>query len=637
MTSRGRGSTGPGRPSALPPGGYEAPPPVREGNAGSLVVEFHGDDDRRASYDFGPLAMPGWHPVLAEALALRVGHSGGIRTLSGSRTSWSSAKAWIQFLASLERPPEAVDELTREHVDAFYTRPGFAESTRHIQMREMCKQFENQRISRRLPADAWDAFKRRLNRPKQAGVGGYSHGELERLTAAARADVSRIARRIRAGEQLLRQARDDPGGLDAQQRELGATLVRIAETGVIPLLEGDRNWLRRRADLAGHLFMTWADLAPVMALLAVVTERNGESLKELPVRHRLLEDRAVEVVLVKRRHGVQRWFETVTWEIGPKSRELHTPGGLYLLLLELTSRSREICGSSSAICFWRNNWAVARRGRAEHFAPFEMDLALGSGIEMSTWAATRTKPVLADPRPSPKAKAPEDGPAKEPPVPLTVTFNKIKTSVDARRTRQLGGHLPSSAKSNTAQVLFTNYLKPDESTREWAEEVITEALRDAEQAAMDAHAAVTGRRGGGPKVITDDSSAQQLEEAGLALQTARDLSNGHLDTAWTACEDHDHNPETGAPCDDSFLACFHCGNCLVTRDHLPRLLALLEALGVLRQRVCEDDWWRRYGPAWVAVRRDILAKFSPAEVSKAREQSLPDALLDLVEPPWEQP
>ncbi|MBT2472928.1 hypothetical protein J7E97_35035 [Streptomyces sp. ISL-66] len=602
-----------------------------------MIVDFHGDDDRRASYDFGPLAMPGWHPILAEALALRVGHSGGIRTLSGCRNSWTSAKAWIQFLASLEQPPKTVDELTREHVNAFYTRPGSAKSTRHVQMREMSKQFENERISHLLPADAWDAFNRRLPTLKQSGVGGYSHGELDRLTAAARADVARISRRIRAGEQLLRQAREDPGKLDARQRELGETLIRIAETGEIPLLEGDRYWLRRRADLAGHLFMTWADLAPLMALLAVVTERNGESLKELPVRHRLLEDRAVEVVLVKRRHGVQQWFETVTWEIGPKSRELHTPGGLYLLLLELTGRSREFCGSTAAICFWRNNWAVAERNRSEHFAPFEMDLGRGSGIEMSAWAATRIKPVLADPRPSAKAKAAEDGSEKEPPIPLVVTFNKIKTSMDARRTRQLGGHLPSSAKSNTAQVLFANYLKPDEATREWAEEVITEALGDAEQAALGAHAAVAGRRGGGPKVITDDSSAQQLEVAGLAPQTARDLSDGNLDTAWTACEDHDHNPETGAPCGDSFLVCFHCGNCLVTRDHLPRILALLEALGGLRQRMSEGDWWKRYGPAWVAVRRDILAKFSPAEVSKAQEQSLPDALLDLVEPPWEQP
>ncbi|MCQ9183503.1 hypothetical protein KMT30_31555 [Streptomyces sp. IBSBF 2953] len=217
-----------------------------------------------------------------------------------------------------------------------------------------------------------------------------------------------------------------------------------------------------------------------------------------------------------------------------------------------------------------------------------------------------------------------------------MSFNRIKTSVDARRTKKLGGHLPSSAKSNTAQVLFTNYLKPDEATREWAEEVIGKAVADAEQAAHDAHAAVVARRGA-PTVIPDAESAGQLEQAGLTPQKARELAGGDLDTAWTACEDHDHDPETGTACGDSFLACFHCGNCLVTRTHLPKLLALLNALGTLRQRMSEDGWWQRYGPAWVAMRRDILTKFTPAQVDKARQSPLPDALLQLVEAPWEQP
>lgn len=84
MTRRGRGSTGPGRPSALPPGGYEAPDPFRRAPAGGLVVDFHGDDDRRASFDVGSLALPGWHPLLAEALVQRIGPS-GVRTLSGAQ------------------------------------------------------------------------------------------------------------------------------------------------------------------------------------------------------------------------------------------------------------------------------------------------------------------------------------------------------------------------------------------------------------------------------------------------------------------------------------------------------------------------------------------------------------------------
>ncbi|MBP5898106.1 hypothetical protein [Streptomyces scabiei] len=645
MTRRGRGSTGPDRPSSLPPDGYQAPPPVREHYSGGLVVDFHGDDDRHASFDLGELPMPGWHPLLAEALALRVGPSGDVRTQAGAKESWRIVVRWARFLAKAEPAPTLPGQLTRAHVDAFHGRLDAAPHTRYCDMLEMRSQFAADRVKGQLPADAWDAFNRRLLKPRSEAVGGYSNGELDRLAAAARADTARIARRIRAGEQLVRQHAEDPDRIDPQHRELAETLAAIAATGEVPRLQGCyREHGSRRVELASHLFLTWRDLAPLMVLLTLVTERNGETIKELPAKHRVLEDRVVELVVVKRRRGGKKWFETATWEIGPKQRELHTPGGLYLLLLELTARSREICGSSLAICFWRNGDKSEVVGRDEHFAPFETKLHDRGGIKMSNWAAGRPRPVLADPPPAARTdKGPDearndapDGKPDAAPAPLQVTFNKIKTSVDARRTRQLGGHLPSSAKSNTAQTLFTNYLKPDESTREWAEEVITEALADAEQSARDAHEAAIARRGQ-PTVIPDAESQQQLEKAGLPAKTAHQLADGELDTAWTACEDYDHHPETGAPCDDSFLACFHCGNCLVTRTHLPKLLALLDALGTMRERMSEDAWWKRYGPAWVAVRRDILAKFTPAEVDKVRQQPLPDALLDLVEAPWELP
>ncbi|MFH9090968.1 hypothetical protein [Streptomyces sp. NPDC017673] len=87
----------------------------------------------------------------------------------------------------------------------------------------------------------------------------------------------------------------------------------------------------------------------------------------------------------------------------------------------------------------------------------------------------------------------------------------------------------------------------------------------------------------------------------------------------------------------SFLDCFHCGNCLITRSHLPRLLSLLDALVQRRQQMSEAEWWHRYGPIWAAIRHDVLAKFSPAELARAEADKAGDALLDLVEEPWETP
>jgi hypothetical protein len=223
------------------------------------------------------------------------------------------------------------------------------------------------------------------------------------------------------------------------------------------------------------------------------------------------------------------------------------------------------------------------------------------------------------------------------PQPLKVTFNRIKTSVDVRRTKQLGGHLPSAARSNTAQVLFQNYLKPDPTMIDWAQDIVSEAVADAERAALDAHQRALNNAGGALHVVTGPVDAEHLEKAGLDPQTAQAAADGDLDTAWTGCTDHDHHPATGTTCANSFLACFHCGNCLVTGDHLPRLLDLLDALNDRRLHVSETDWWADYGPTWAAITFDVLPEFSPEELEHAARSKTSDTLLDLVQAPWEQP
>ncbi|MDT0616710.1 hypothetical protein, partial [Streptomyces lancefieldiae] len=151
----------------------------------------------------------------------------------------------------------------------------------------------------------------------------------------------------------------------------------------------------------------------------------------------------------------------------------HTPGGLYLLIHKLTARSRAFCGSDRLFCAWRNILELGGDDVAEHHPPFAVKL--WGEVKLSKWAGDRRRPVLADASEGCEAK------------PLQVTFNRIKTSTEVRRTRRLGGHLPSAAKSNTMQVLFRNYLGGDPVIVEWAHQVLGEALVDAEQAALRAH------------------------------------------------------------------------------------------------------------------------------------------------------
>jgi hypothetical protein len=637
----------------MPGHGYEPPEPVRELAGGRLLVAFHGDDDRRRVFDVSRLSLPGWHQILAAAVAERTGPGGGLRTFSAATTGWGALGRLVRFLGSLPQPPASPGQLTPAHLGAFYDhRARTTPSTALRDMSEARLLFALPVLRDKVSAEVLDHLQRRLPAPRDPqipaagpGIGpappgtgarrlttGFSDGELARLLAALRADAAKIRDRIRAGEDLLRRYQADPMAIGEEDRDRGRVLEWLSAPGPLPPPPGaePHPFSSDRRELAGQLFVTLRDLPPLMMLAAALSERNGETIKELPARHRVLEDRAVELVIVKRRRGARPWFETVTWEIGPPGRELHTPGGFYLLMLELTARSRQRCGSPLLWCVWRNGHAAGLGCADNHFAPFQDSLSCTSVLP-TVWAANRPRPLLADPLPAAGSDSTPAGTAV-PGLPLQVSFNRIKTSMEVRRTKRIGGHLPSAAKSNSMPVLFRNYLSGDPVITAWAEEVLGEALLDAEQAARQAHQRVARAAGGGPRVVAGPAA---LEASGLGPDTARQVADGEVDTGWTACADNDHHPLTGQPCQVTFLDCFHCGNCLVTRDHLPRLLALLDVLAQRRRELPEEAWWSRYGPAWVAIRQDILAKFTPAELQQAQAGKLHDALLDLAENPWE--
>ena len=69
-----------------------------------------------------------------------------------------------------------------------------------------------------------------------------------------------------------------------------------------------------RSALARNLFLGRGDLTPFMVLLVAMSGRNIETIKELPAQHTVLEGKAVQLQLVKRRRGPQHWQQSVTWE-----------------------------------------------------------------------------------------------------------------------------------------------------------------------------------------------------------------------------------------------------------------------------------------------------------------------------------
>ncbi len=613
----GRGSTRVGRPALLPLGAYEPAMPTQRTSEGGLTVTFYGEDGRSCEFAVGRLPLAGWHESLAAAWVQRTGPAGGLRTQASAASSWQALGRFIRFLAGLKRPPAQPSALRGWQVEQFgHARtaavgPAMGQHDLYL----IGSILQSPALRDQMKADVLDVVSRRRS-TRLDSKPGYSDGEFDRLVHAARKDVAALRNRIAEGRQLAIAFRDDPDSLPVSQQELASQLGSISTTGIVPAIRGD-GWRHvAREGLARNLFLTLPDLAPLLVLLVATTGCNIETVKELPAEHRILEDRAVELRVIKRRRGQRQWISTVTWEIGAARRQLHTPGGLYLLLHELTSWSRAWTGDTKVWALWRNGLRPDVTATiAEHHNPFGKALS-ATHINAKRWVASHG--LLADPALAEAAELPPAAPA------LVVNFNRIRTSVEVRRTRAAGGHLPTAVRTNSIPVLFASYLRGDPTVIDWAHGLISEAVADAEQSAVDAHRRALTARGGTLQVVTGDGAAA-------------DAQTGVAQAAWSSCTDHDHHPETGRVCRSSFLDCFHCGNCLITRQHLPRLLSLLDALAQRRQHLPELEWWSRYGTVWAAIRHDVLVKFSPQELAAAAQSKPQDSLLDLVEMPWERP
>ena len=600
---RGHARTGPGRPSALPPGPYSSPEHVRPGEAGAEVA-FTGDDERQRVFGTAELALPGWRAPVAAAFAARTGIIGGLRTLASAESTWQATRRFVSFLSLLPPPPSSPGDLTAAHLDAFHAEKSRTMSKRGAlaELRRVLLLLEQAPLKAVLAPDVVDYLGRRWRDPRANGVPGYSDGELARIVAAARSDAVAIVARIEAGEQLASSYREAPSALSPAQEAAGRELAEMAETGLVPCPDGAiPELLRWRVKTAERLFLTLRDVVPLIILAVVLTGRNVETLKELPVQHRLLEDKAVEVTVVKRRRGAGRWHDQATWEIGPPSRRLHTPGGFYLLLCRLTESSRAFSGSTTVWSVWRNGHRAGVAGTlAEHWDPFSDKLRTQLGL--CDWADRHD--LRGD-----------DGRR------LKLDMNRLRTSAEVRRTRQMGGHLPSAARTNTMQTLWSSYLRGDPAVTEWAEDILYEAFADAERAALDAHR----------RALADHSDTLRIVPGQARDDGMPPAAPGALGTGWTGCTDPEHRPGHEGPCTASFLDCFHCGNCVITHDHLPALLGLLDSMEQRRQEIPLPAWWRRYGSAWAAIRHEVLPEFSPAEITAAETVKPQNTMLDLVE------
>ncbi|MDX3538140.1 hypothetical protein PV721_28100 [Streptomyces sp. MB09-01] len=604
--SEGSVKAGRGRAAAVPEGFYERPPSVvvpREG--GSPVVRFVGEDGRERDFRFAELPLPVLHEDFAFALDARIGFGGGRRTQRAATGQWQTIRRFFTVLDALTEPPRRVADLRVRHVERFrMSRMETCEyktALKHVQ--DLLLVLRALPHQERLDRNLVDFMGQRGHGvdAQQSGPPGYSDREFTAVMAAARSDVVTIRDRLAAGEALLTHYLTSPSSLDAPERERGAELAELARTGRPPVdYRGMAVGQYAAAGLeqARRLFVVDGDLAPLMIYAAGLSGRNPETLKELPAEHRVLEERAVVVTLTKRRRGKANSRTTVHWSTDrDPGRRLRTAGGFYLLLHEMMARSRALSKTAGLWSIWAGNGRgrISNAATAGHIGPF--DAELGRKLHLGKWAARHG---LLD----------DDG------NPLNLRLTRLRTTVEVRSAKQVGGHLPSARLSNTAETSFTHYLRKDPFVREWSAGILTEAITDAHDQTLAVLA---------PSRREDGETAR--ESAGA----------GRLDTLAALCLDIDHHPVHGGRCRDSFLTCLHCPNAMVLERHLPMLLALADMLRADLERRDAEQWVRRHGRTWQIITAGILPRFTAAQRANAARTQPATLPLDLLDGPQETP
>ncbi len=627
---RSRSAPRTGRDQIAPqPDGYYDPHTIEQTMSGSPTVHFHGEDNRTTRYSFAQLPCPELHDPLAAAWATRIGPVGGLRTRSGADNGWNTLKRFLNFLGNHPLPLTSLGQVTIAHFEGFRARE-LARTTPPQASRELTAL---KSILRHVPRTELDSAvveyvsrARESPHPQQPDISaviGYSDREFMAIMAAARSDVAAIRARLRSSQQLLELFTSQPHTLSAAERERGAELSVMAATGVVPpplrpsAVSGSVIDLAGWVAKAAELFLTTQDLLPLLVLGVGLSGRNGETIKELAPDHRVLDDRAVVVNILKRRRGKARTRETVHWEGSTKDSELRTPGGFFLLLHELASGSRAFSNSTRVWSIWtRDNFRgpkdfIGTRAAAHgHIDPFE--LRVSRWLEHRKWISRHG--LTADDNSS---------------GPVVLSMNRLKTTVEVRRTRAVGGHLRSASRTNTPDVSFLHYLRSDPRVRDWADEVLTEALHEAEH---NAHAFRGRIMGASESAAFTSNPAGIAAELGVSIDQIQRAVNGELDTLVSSCLDFEHSPFVrGGPCAVSFLTCLRCPNALVTERHLPHLFALLDWLQRELDGHSIDDWVGHHGVTWLIITRLILPKFTVAQQERGRAEKLVNVPTDLLD------
>lgn len=534
-----------GRKASLPTTPFHRPAIVGEA-PNDVVVRHTTKRGSTRAYDFGRLPLaPRMQRSVATLFADKCG-DGAWNSLATSQAAWRHITALATFLATLDRPPMDVPDLTAGMWSAWRLSRNSASGTGYDQI--MGTQVLLRGDSR-LPREVREVMARRLREPK-VQERAFTPEEFRAIRIAARRTFRSALLRIRENTEHLQAWRS--GGIPAGSPHwaIGQALDLLARTGDLPRRPSSAGKSREvRASYATvlgggdpdhtwkRLFLTRLEAGALGVLLVTEFGFNASTMSELRIPRAIPDSgetsgvRVYRLELEKRRRHTGHHFESRNIT----DHGADSPGRLISDALEVTAAARAYVAGRDAgidrLLVWRSgsrHEATSAVGELIRVGPF--------GLGVSTEAAARW--------------------AEQQGLPGKVLRRGRKT-VNVVHRREPG--------QNTQDTHDRAYVLPDPQTHQAAVEVITAGVTDAVEAAR-----MTVLRA----QLADEPRASEQE------------------TATASCSDFEHSPFTpqGSGCGASFLLCTACPNARVAPVHHSRLAHLHTALGNLRSVLDPATW-----------------------------------------------
>jgi hypothetical protein len=421
------------------------------------------------------------------------------------------------------------------------------------------------------------------------------------------ADVRR--RMLVEGERLLREGADPstvpppprpPRYPRAEWERKGAWMVPanlvweaahhgpLAYTRMADLLGGSVRNISLR-EVNGYVFPNPEDLFPIYVLLLLhsrIPSTSAENLKEDCLEITDPDGGNGIIRYVKHRAGEKPNKEMTVRAVGSS-----TPGGIVRTVLRLTHHARRHVEDPTAlwIGYWRGNAAanasvLKPRKRKDLNQRFCKEIGLKDD----------------DGRPI-----------------LLLDLSRLRKTGKAQRYREVKGDIEAFADDHTTQVAYENYANT-EALRPTHETAVANAQRTAVRRAEMACTVVLPDEE--ERLRADGNAASQA--LGVPVNRALPILRGEQDVFVSACKDIRNSPfaEPGVVCPAGAWGCLTCPNAVVTRRHLPNLIAQLNFFAEQRLRMHEEEWESAFGKSNKAGLA-ALARFDVTTQLEARAEA----------------